>query len=51
MEKGDIVGNIFFINVKDKGRLHISKIKIVGNIIFSFLMLNLDTLYLKEFLL
>jgi hypothetical protein len=28
MTKGEIVGNIFFIDVKDRGRLQISKINI-----------------------
>jgi hypothetical protein len=51
-----VVGNIVFMDVKDMRRLHMSKIKycemeIVGNIVFGFLMLNLDTLSLKAFLL
>jgi hypothetical protein len=28
MTKGEIVGNIVFIDVKDRGRLHMSKINI-----------------------
>jgi hypothetical protein len=65
MTKGEIVGNIFVIDVKDKGSLHMSKINItslqdvqdkyckmdiVESITFGFLMISLDTLYLKEFL-
>jgi hypothetical protein len=41
------VGNIVVIDVKYKD----CKMEIVGNIVFVFSMLSLDTLYLKEFLL
>jgi hypothetical protein len=55
MEKEEILGNIVFIDVKDRGILQDvqdkdCKMEIVGNIIFEFLMLNLDTLSLKAFL-
>jgi len=47
-----VVRNIFFIDVKDKGRLQdvqdkYCKMAIVGNIVFKFFMLSLDTLSLK----
>jgi hypothetical protein len=50
------VGNIFFISVKYGGETidvqdKDCKMEIVGNIVFKFLMLSLDTLYLNEFLL
>jgi hypothetical protein len=56
MRKGEIVRNVIFIDVKDRGRLQCVQdnyfnMEIVGNIVFGFLMLSLDTLYLKEFLL
>jgi hypothetical protein len=55
MTKGEIVGNIVVIEVKDRGRLHMSKIKIerwrlLEIFFFGFLMLSLDTLSLKTFL-
>jgi hypothetical protein len=56
MIKGDIVGNIIFIDVKDRGETtdvqdEYCETKIVGNIDFGFLMLILDTLSLNTFLL
>jgi len=55
MTKGNIVGNIFFIDVKYMGILYMSKINIarwrfLETSFFVFLMLNLDTLSLKAFL-
>jgi hypothetical protein len=47
------VGNIVFIDFKDRGRLQVSKIKIkmeiVENIVFGFLIPSLVTLYLNSF--
>jgi hypothetical protein len=56
MKKGDIIGNIVVIDVKDSGETtyvqdKYCKMEIVGNIVFGFLMLDLDTLSLKALLL
>ena len=53
MTKGEIVRNFVVIDVKDKGRLQMSKIKIARWILleFVFLTLSLDTLSLKALLL
>jgi hypothetical protein len=49
------VGNIVVIDVKDGETTDVQytycKMEIVGNIVFGFLMLSLDTLYLKTVLL
>jgi hypothetical protein len=65
MTKGEIVGNIVVIDVKDRGSLQdvqdkyykptdvqdkYCKMEIVESIVFGFLMVSLDTLSLKEFL-
>jgi hypothetical protein len=53
--KGEIFQNIVFIDAKERGRLQMSKISIARwrllEIYFWILMLNLDTLFLKVFLL
>jgi hypothetical protein len=40
MTKGEIFGNIFFIDVKDRGRLQMSKINIARWILLEILFLD-----------